>query len=519
MKKLFVITAFIVILAVSFTSFGCLSDRWVEVEGGDYVPLDTPDINDSPAAGLVSSMYIDRNTNTLELKLQNGLIIKQSFSARQKQDWPSGCPTNIGSTKMEVLDLEDKELVIGDITIHNPVLVRNCPEDPVRVILREDGQIGDAGTAFSEDAISIRFKPYIPAGLLHGPRILSEDEKDLAERIALNSLELKGYLEKNGTFETELEWLARLCDKSGSCTGWQIDYNWEDDARFKAVPEDAVWYPAVVVRFSGSNNSIVVAVDMEKENVVYIQGPPDLTDVTAPVAGIPNITGWISDIQATSGNDTAGQILVELDKSDGTSDKYWVTALNDTLITDYSGGTQDRVAFSGLEVGQQVQVWFGGPVRESYPAQVDAAQIDIVLNEEFAIYLLDEKIDPLKIQILSHIELPESPILSTKDIISYSKTTHEIRLTPEAYQRIRELVVPRAFAVAVHRAPVYTGVFWTPASSMSFDGVVILKQLSEETTTIKIELGYPSPFAFTGEDPRSDELVLKSLARIDRLVD
>jgi len=35
------------------------------------------------------------------------------------------------------------------------------------------------------------------------------------------------------------------------------------------------------------------------------------------------------------------------------------------------------VSFEALEAGQQVQLWFTGPVMESYPAQARARQIVI----------------------------------------------------------------------------------------------------------------------------------------------
>ena len=137
---------------------GCYFDRWVEVRDGYYVPIDTESSHPSPAVYLIRNMHVDRENNNLELTLEDGSSVKQSFAARQKQSWPSACPASLGSTRMEVLDLEENKLVIGDITINNPILVRNCPDDPERVILREDGQIGGAGTACAHDEKCIHFK-------------------------------------------------------------------------------------------------------------------------------------------------------------------------------------------------------------------------------------------------------------------------------------------------------------------------------------------------------------------------
>ena len=154
------ITTTIVSFGLTITLLdGCSFDRYVKVEAGEYFPVETGSFHDSPAVSLISSLQIDREDNTMELGLVNGSIISSALSARSKQDWPSGCPANLGSTRMEVVDLEINELTIGDVVIRNPILVRNCPDDPQRLILREDGQIGGDGTACSQDDTCIHFKP------------------------------------------------------------------------------------------------------------------------------------------------------------------------------------------------------------------------------------------------------------------------------------------------------------------------------------------------------------------------
>jgi hypothetical protein len=78
--------------------------------------------------------------------------------------------------------------------------------------------------------------------------------------------------------------------------------------------------------------------------------------------------------------------------------------------------------------------------------------------------------------------------------------SHEIKLTTEAYEKIQQLfTLPTEvrgipFVVCVGTDRFYAGAFWAPVSSNSFDGIVI-----------RIGLGYPSPEAFMGIDPRSDQ--------------
>ena len=143
----------------------------------------------------------------------------------------------------------------------------------------------------------------------------------------------------------------------------------------------------------------------------------------------------------------------------------------------------------------------------------------------FSIYLLADDVPATELSIvdLSDLELQEEPILSIDDIIAYSTETHEIELTAEAYARIQRLfslpveVGGMPFVVCVGVDRIYAGAFWTLASSISFDGVVICEPYERERHVIRIVLGYPTPEAFSGKDPRSDPRVLQSLEAVGRL--
>jgi hypothetical protein len=143
----------------------------------------------------------------------------------------------------------------------------------------------------------------------------------------------------------------------------------------------------------------------------------------------------------------------------------------------------------------------------------------------FSIYLLADEVPATDLSVvdLNHLELQEEPILSIDDIIAYSRETHEIELTAEAYERIQQLftlpvrVRGMPFVVCVGADRIYGGAFWTPASSISFDGVVICEPHDFERRVIRIALGYPCAEAFTGKDPRSDPRVLQSLEAAGKL--
>ena len=139
----------------------------------------------------------------------------------------------------------------------------------------------------------------------------------------------------------------------------------------------------------------------------------------------------------------------------------------------------------------------------------------------FSIYLTRDDIPISDMEKLSHVEIADEPLISTKDIISYHRDTHEIELTAGAYERVMNLKVPtsgKSFVVCLDKSPVYWGAFWTPLSSQSFDRVTIwVPSFSEQENTVKLELGYPSPDFYRGEDPRSNPEIMESLEKAGKL--
>jgi hypothetical protein len=142
-------------------------------------------------------------------------------------------------------------------------------------------------------------------------------------------------------------------------------------------------------------------------------------------------------------------------------------------------------------------------------------------HEGFAVYLTKEDISPAQMPALSHIGIAERPVIGMDDITEYNAKTHEITLTANAFDRISNLEVPvrgKSFVTCVDRKPIYWGAFWTPISSISFDGVTIWKPLnSQEPKIIKLDLGYPSSSFYGGEDPRNNAEVMESLEQAGKL--
>jgi hypothetical protein len=145
-------------------------------------------------------------------------------------------------------------------------------------------------------------------------------------------------------------------------------------------------------------------------------------------------------------------------------------------------------------------------------------------DDTFAIYLVDEATSAAELAetALEDLELGDTPIISTADIVSYTRESHQIELAPAAYGRLladmdRMGTSGRPFVVCVGSQRIYAGAFWMPISSQSFDGIAIVLLPSEEHT-IRIQLGYPeSADLFRGFDLRADPRILRSLGEAGRL--
>ncbi len=147
-------------------------------------------------------------------------------------------------------------------------------------------------------------------------------------------------------------------------------------------------------------------------------------------------------------------------------------------------------------------------------------------GEGFAIYLTRDNIRPADMvgASLDGVALAESPIIATSDIVDYDSFIHEIELTPAAYQRVAEMQVPTygvSFVVCVDKKPIYWGAFWTLVSSASFDGVTIwvAPVMSDKENTMAMELGYPAPSFYSGQDPRADARIFSALRAAGKLTE
>jgi hypothetical protein len=85
---------------------------------------------------------------------------------------------------MEVLEIAEDPLILGSTTFNRPVLVRDCPAEPVRLVLRQDGEIGGGGTACAFGEMCLYFAPELTASVDTRRPLHSAEGCELAGRRA-----------------------------------------------------------------------------------------------------------------------------------------------------------------------------------------------------------------------------------------------------------------------------------------------------------------------------------------------
>jgi hypothetical protein len=201
--------------------------RWAEVEPGEYVALQGSLATHEIAARRIETLVIDRNQRQMLLTFIDGSETRISFVPRERAQWPSGCPSNINSTRMEVLEIAEDPLIIGTIAFSHPILVRDCPPDPARLVLREDGAIGGGGSACPHPKQCIFFGPQSTASAHASPLPHSvkgyelygwQDGKEWHFTLITGTNRLKSYKEIVSTesLVTETGWVKLSVKSTGN---------------------------------------------------------------------------------------------------------------------------------------------------------------------------------------------------------------------------------------------------------------------------------------------------------------
>jgi hypothetical protein len=140
----------------------------------------------------------------------------------------------------------------------------------------------------------------------------------------------------------------------------------------------------------------------------------------------------------------------------------------------------------------------------------------------FAIYLTAVPMNGAEIlrADLEKVALESAPVIAADEIISYTMQAHELRLAPEAVKRLFDMKVPVngvGFVACADGKALLGGAFWADYSSLSYDGVTIMKPLDEKDPGTRFVWGYPGPPINLKDNPLSDPKFLQALDREGKL--
>ena len=112
-------------------------------------------------------------------------------------------------------------------------------------------------------------------------------------------------------------------------------------------------------------------------------------------------------------------------------------------------------------------------------------------------------------------------VISDRDIVSYNRTSHQIKLNDEGVERVKKMdLYHKSFVLKLNGEEMYNGSFWSDIDSMPYTGVAILDILAIQrglTNTLRIEPCYPPSFC-TNLDPRENSELLAYFQRIGNLI-
>ena len=96
-----------------------------------------------------------------------------------------------------------------------------------------------------------------------------------------------------------------------------------------------------------------------------------------PLTSEADFNGFITGVTNVDNKDIVGSVAAE-SHADKIVDKYVITVNKDTKLFRFDGMDYKEISFDDLEEKQTVEIWFSGPVMESWPMQTTAAQIVLV---------------------------------------------------------------------------------------------------------------------------------------------
>lgn len=118
------------------------------------------------------------------------------------------------------------------------------------------------------------------------------------------------------------------------------------------------------------------------------------------------------------------------------------------------------------------------------------------------------------------LKLSDTALIAAEDILTYERNIHKLTLTEAGYQKLLLQKTPVQgipLIAAVGKQPIYALALWTPLSSLSYEGVIIMQPFDPSDRSVYILTGYPSDEFYEGSDPRSDERIFDALSKDGKL--
>jgi len=157
---------FWITLAVICFNAGCSLAPHLRIDSGYYQVVKQAENDSLQAPMFIEALQVQRDKGVVVFILRKGKDLTVPFTTMGINQWPAGCPGNLFSQKMEVLDLHVGAKAAEVLPFDQPVLVRDCPQEPYRLVLRAEGEMGGASTAcpHPEPCLFFKLSPIIETG-------------------------------------------------------------------------------------------------------------------------------------------------------------------------------------------------------------------------------------------------------------------------------------------------------------------------------------------------------------------
>ena len=138
--------------------------------------------------------------------------------------------------------------------------------------------------------------------------------------------------------------------------------------------------------------------------------------------------------------------------------------------------------------------------------------VEIYLLKNYQTVASKCQIDP------SLSEIQDTAFIKNRDILEYSKTDYQFKLTDSAIQRVKALGDRIPFAVTVDKQVVYYGFYKPNISSSSCDNSICMSIDFITGNKISLNLGYPGQTqGITIDDQRNNPLLIMTLGNQGKL--